>query len=341
MKPLAGTRIVDLSRYAPGPYGSLVCAALGAEVIKVEAPVGGDPLRQMDAQAFERLNQGKKSVVLDLKTEDGAAELRRLLAAARVVIESFRPGVMTRLGLDYASLRSAAPEIIYVSISGYGQSGPSAVRAGHDVNYMASAGALDGVGRPLPVQVADFAAGGLYAVVAILAALMEGLQGQKETKGTGRFIDLSMHEGVMSLSRLADGDARDALSGRYPNYTVYTTKDGGALSVGALEPKFWEAFCDVVKRPDWVPLGGDPGLRAQVAELIRTRTRDAWEELFREADACVEVVRTAREAFAHPQTIHRGQTLNDFQLPFGLTGTELGKAPALGEHTEEILGALG
>ena len=249
MKPLAGTRIVDLSRYAPGPYGSLVCAALGAEVIKVEAPVGGDPLRQMDAQAFERLNQGKKSVVLDLKTEDGAAELRRLLAAARVVIESFRPGVMTRLGLDYASLRSAAPEIIYVSISGYGQSGPSAVRAGHDVNYMASAGALDGVGRPLPVQVADFAAGGLYAVVAILAALMEGLQGQKETKGMGRFIDLSMHEGVMSLSRLADGDARDALSGRYPNYTVYTTKDGGALSVGALEPKFWEAFCDVVKRP--------------------------------------------------------------------------------------------
>ena len=336
MKPLAGTRIVDLSRYAPGPYGSLVCAALGAEVIKVEAPLGGDPLRQMDTQAFERLNQGKTSVVLDLKTEDGAAKLRRLLGSARVVIESFRPGVMARLGLDYASVRSAAPEIIYVSISGYGQSGPGAARAGHDVNYMASAGALDGVGRPLPVQVADFAAGGLYAVVAILAALMEG---------TGRFIDLSMHEGVLSLSRLSDGDGvgvlSDTLSGRYPNYTVYTTKDGGALSVGALEPKFWEAFCVVVERPDWAALGGDPELRAQVAKLIRTRTRDAWEELFREADACVEVVRTAREAFAHPRTTHRGQTLDDFQLPFGLTRIALGKAPTLGEHTEEILDGLG
>ncbi len=336
MKPLAGTRIVDLSRYAPGPYGSLVCAALGAEVIKVEAPGDGDPLRQMDAQAFARLNQGKKSVVLDLKTEDGAAELRRLLATARVVMESFRPGVMARLGLDYASLRTSAPEIIYVSISGYGQSGPSAMRAGHDVNYMASAGALDGVVRPLPIQFADFAAGGLYAVVAILAALMDG---------TGRYIDLSMHEGVLSLSRLSAGDGEgvlsDTLSGRYPNYAVYATKDGGALSVGALEPKFWEAFCAVVERPDWVALGGDPGLRPDVAELIQTRTRDVWEELFREADACVEVVRTAKEAFAHPRTTHRGQTLDDFQLPFGLPRTVLGKAPALGEHTAEILGALG
>lgn len=332
MKPLAGTRIVDLSRYAPGPYASLVCAALGAEVIKVEAPAGGDPLRQVDARAFARLNQGKKSVVVDLKTEDGAAKLRRLLAGARVVIESFRPGVMARLGLDYASIRSVAPEIVYVSISGYGQTGPSSARAGHDVNYMASAGALHDVGRPLPVQVADFAAGGLFAVVAILAALMEG---------TGRFIDLSMHEGVLSLSRLSDGDVRDTLSGRYPNYTVYTTKDGGALSVGALEPKFWEAFCAVVERPEWVAQSGDPALRAQVAALIKTRTRDAWEELFREADACVEVVRTAREAFAHPRAIHRGQTLDDFQLPFGLAPTALNQAPALGEHTEEILGTLG
>jgi crotonobetainyl-CoA:carnitine CoA-transferase CaiB-like acyl-CoA transferase len=329
VKPLAGTRIVDLSRYAPGPYASLVCAALGAEVVKVEAPTSGDPLRHMDARAFERLNQGKKSVVLDLKTEDGAAKLRRLLASARVVIESFRPGVMARLGLEYASLRSVAPEIVYVSISGYGQSGPSAMRAGHDVNYMASAGALEGLARPLPVQVADFAAGGLFAVVAILAALMEG---------SGRFIDLSMHEGVLSLSRLSDGDAADRLSGRYPNYTVYTTKDGGALSVGALEPKFWEAFCAVVERPDWVAHRADPALRAPVAALIKTRTRDAWEELFREADACVEVVRTAREAFAQPQATHRGQTTDDFQLPFGLSRTALAKAPALGEHTEEIFG---
>ena len=160
-------------------------------------------------------------------------------------------------------------------------------------------------------------------------------------EGTGRFIDLSMHEGVLSLSRLSDGDVRDTLSGRYPNYTVYTTKDGGALSVGALEPKFWEVFCAVVERPEWVAQSGDPALRARVAALIKTRTRDAWEELFREADACVEVVCTAREAFAHPRAIHRGQTLDDFQLPFGLAPAALNQAPALGEHTEEILGTLG
>jgi len=332
VKPLAGTCIVDLSRYAPGPYASLVCAALGADVIKVEAPAGGDPLRQVDARAFARLNQGKRSVVLDLKTDDGAAKLRRLLKRAHVVIESFRPGVMARLGLDYASLQATTPEIIYISISGYGQTGPSSAQAGHDVNYMASAGALHGIERPLPVQVADFAAGGLFAVVAILAALMEG---------AGRFIDLSMHEGVLSLSRLSGGDVGDTLSGRYPNYTVYTTKDGGALAVGALEPQFWEAFCAVVERPEWVAHGGEPALRERVAELIKTRTRDAWEELFREADACVEVVRTPREAFAHPQTTHRGQTEDDFQLPFGLTRIALAEAPALGEHTEAIFETLG
>lgn len=325
MKPLAGTRVVDLSRYAPGPYASLVCAALGADVVKVEAP-DGDPMRHVDAGGFARLNQGKKSVVIDLKSGEGAAAARRLVATADVLIETFRPGVMKRLGLDYESVRTVAPAIVYVSISGYGQTGPLASRAGHDVNYLASAGALEGASGPLPLQVADFAAGGLYAVVAILAALMEG---------KGRVIDLSMHEGVMALAPLGDSDA---LLGSLPNYTVYRTRDGGALSVGALEPKFWRAFCQTVDRPDWVDKGNDPGLREPVAALVATRTRAEWEEVFAEADACVEVVRTPSEAFAHPQTIHRGRTVDAFQLPFGLDPSSLGDAPALGEHTREILG---
>jgi len=328
MTPLTGTRVVDFSRYAPGPYASLVCAALGADVIKVEAP-DGDPMRHVDARGFVRLNRGKKSVVIDLKSNDGVADARRLLATADVVVESFRPGVMARLGLGYESVRAEAPSIVYVSISGYGQSGPWAKRAGHDVNYMASAGALGEAAAAFPMQVADFAAGGLHAVIAILAALMEG---------TGRYIDLSMHEGVLSLSPLFDGVAGTALSGRYPNYTVYPTKDGGAISVGALEPKFWRAFCEALERPQWVAKRDDPELRREVAALIATRTRDDWDTMFAEIDACVEVVRASSEAFSHPQAIHRGRTADEFQLPFGLGASELGDAPILGEHTEEILG---
>ena len=325
MRPLAEKRVIDLSRYAPGPYASLVCAALGAGVVKVEAPPDGDPMRVVDPDGFRRLNRGKKSVVIDLKSERGLADARRLVAGADVVIESFRPGVVTRLGLDYETVRVDSPELVYVSISGYGQSGPWADRAGHDVNYVAAAGALGDASSPLPLQVADFAAGGLYAVVAILAALMEG---------TGTFIDLSMHEGMLSLAPVGG----DALSGGFPNYAVYATKDGAALSVGALEPKFWRDFCEAVRRPDWVSKSGVPELREEVAALMATRTRDEWEAIFAATDACVEVARTPREAFAHPQAVHRGRTEEEFQLPFGLSPSGLGSAPALGEHTEEILG---
>lgn len=339
MRPLVGKRILDLSRYAPGPYCSLVCAALGAEVVKIEAPPDGDPMRELDAAAFDRLNRGKKSLVVDLKTPVGARAFCRLLPRADVLIESFRPGVMARLGLDFESVQRLAPGIVYVSLSGYGQSGPFAKRAGHDVNYMASAGGLDGISRPLPLQVADFASGGLYAVVAVLAALLEGV---------GRHIDLSLFEGVLSLSMLGDGHAYDLVSGRYANYTVYATEDGGALSVGALEQKFWETFCHVIERPDLVERRDDPHARPVVADIIASRPREHWEELFRGADACVEIVRTPAEAASHPQARHRGYARDAFELPFGLSarldgadGGALGRAPDLGEHTEEILGRLG
>lgn len=332
MSPLTGKRIVDLSRYAPGPYCSLVCASLGADVIKVEAPPGGDPLRALDRVAFDRLNRGKRSIVVDLKSEDGASSFRRLLRTADVLIESFRPGVMSRLGLDYDALERDVPGIVYLSISGYGQSGPFARRPGHDVNYVASAGGLDGMSRPLPLQVADFAGGGLFGVIAILAALAEG---------EGRFIDLSLHEGVLSLSVLADSDAGDRLSGRYADYTLYETRDGRTLAVGALEPRFWEAFCGAIDRPDFIDRRDDPGLRDEVAAIIEARTSDEWNELFGKMETCVEAVRTPVEAADHPQTRHRDFERAAFRLPFGLPGPTLGASPALGEHTEEILASLG
>lgn len=336
MKSLAGKRVLDLSRYVPGAYCSLVCAALGADVVKVEAPPNGDPMRELDTEAFDRLNRGKKSLALDLKSPLGAAGFRRLLPSADVLIESFRPGVMARLGWDYETVQRVVPGIVYVSISGYGHSGPLAERAGHDVNYMANAGSLAGLARPLPLQVADFASGGLYAVVAILAALLEG---------RGRYIDLAMVEGLLSMSMLSDGDAADRLSGRYPNYGVYVTQDGGALAVGALEQKFWGTFCEVIGHPEWAAHGNDPSVRPRVAELIASRTREDWEELFRGTDACVAPVRTPAEAAQHPQSGHRGYTRDTYQLPFGLPrdadSAGLGRAPNLGEHTEEILESLG
>jgi crotonobetainyl-CoA:carnitine CoA-transferase CaiB-like acyl-CoA transferase len=328
--------VVDLTRYAPGPFCTLVAAGLGAEVIKVELPPEGDPLRRIDSAAFDRLNAGKKSVALDWKAPGGADALRRLVKTADVLVEGFRPGVMARLGLDEARLRGEAPSLIYVSITGYGQSGPYRDRAGHDVNYMAVSGALDGVETPLPLQVADFAGGGLFAITAILAALLE-----RRSSGLGRHLDLSMHHGLLSLLMLGSGDARERLAGSYPNYSLYRTKDGGVLSVGALEPKFWRAFCEAIDRPDLEARSGDRAARSEVARVIEARDLDSWEEVFAGVDACVEGVRSPDEAREHPQALHRGAGSPEWTLPFPTEPPELVRAPVVGEHTEEVLLALG
>lgn len=332
MTPLAGKRVVDFSRYAPGPYASLLCSALGAEVIKIESPPDGDPLRGLDPRAFEKLNAGKKSIVVDLKSKRDAAIVRELVASADILIESFRPGVMARLDLSYERCAATAPELIYVSISGYGQSGPYAQRAGHDLGYMAVAGALGASDSPLPIQFADFAAGGLFAVIGILAAVHEG---------RGRHIDLSMHDGLLSLALLADGAVGDVLSGRLPCYRLYRTRDDRKLSVGALEPKFWSAFCECIGRPSLESRASDPAASEEVAAVIATRTAADWETRFESVDACVEVVRTHDEAVAHPQATHRAAMGTRPRLPFGSPASELGPAPALDEHGDEIRRTLG
>jgi crotonobetainyl-CoA:carnitine CoA-transferase CaiB-like acyl-CoA transferase len=314
----------------------LILAALGAEVVKVEPSPSGDPLRSLDPDAFERLNAGKKSVLLDLKSEGGRRAFRRLARNADVLVEGFRPGVMSRLGLDYESLKEEAPRLVYLSLTGYGGEGPYRDRAGHDVNYMAAAGALEGVPRPPAIQVADFAAGGLFAVVAVLSAILG-------REGSGRHIDLSMHHGVLSMMMLGSGEAAKRLSGAFPNYAIYRTRDGGGLSVGALEPKFWAAFCAGIDRRDLEDRMLDPAAVAEVQGVIGERELSFWEERFSLIDACVEAVRSPAEVGSHPQAAHRGAGAS-FSLPFFFDGApgsiDLGRAPRLGEHTEEVAEAI-
>lgn len=334
---LHGVLVLDLSRYAPGPFCTLILAALGAEVIKVEPPPSGDPLRGLDPDAFERLNAGKKSILLDLKSEAGNRALRALAREADVLVEGFRPGVMSRLRLDYESLKEGAPRLVYLSLTGYGAEGPYRDRAGHDVNYMAAAGALEGVPRPLSIQVADLAAGGLFGVVAVLSAILA-----REKSGSGRHVDLSMHHGVLSMMMLASGEAGSRLSGTFPNYAIYRTRDGGSLSVGALEPKFWVAFCAGLERQDLESRMLDRSAVAEVAGLIGQRDLAYWAERFSGLDACVEPVRAAENRSSHPQAAHRGAE-SGFTLPF-FDGTkasiDLGPSPGPGQHTEEVVEAL-
>ena len=336
MEPLRGLRVLDLCWYAPGPFCSLVCATLGAEVIKVEPPKG-DPLRQLDSRAFEQLNAGKKSLRLDLKSELGRGSFLALAGTADVILEGFRPGVAARLGIGYDALRDVAPTILYLSITGYGQDGPYRERSGHDINYMALAGALHGARAPLPLQVADLAAGGLYGAVGLLAALLE-----RARSGAGGYLDLSMHHGLLSMLRLTEGAAGARLSGRYANYTVYETRDGKGLSVGALEPKFWDRFCRTLGREDLVARVDDPATRDEVARVVAERDRDEWVERFRAADACVEPVLTPAEAAVHDQAAHRDAAPPSPPWPFqGVRRRVRAPAPALGEHTDALLRQAG
>ncbi|HSF15850.1 MAG TPA: CaiB/BaiF CoA-transferase family protein [Vicinamibacteria bacterium] len=326
MSPLDGIRIIDLSRYAPGPFCTLLCAALGAEIVKVE-PLEGDPLRQIDSEAFARLNRGKKSVALDLKDRVGRARFLKLVRTADVLVEGFRPGTMTRLGFDYASLERIAPGLIYIAISGYGQSGGYRERAGHDINYMAAAGALHGARAPLPIQVADFAAGGLFAALGVLSSLME-----RQRTGTGRYLDVSMYHGLRSLMMLAEGSIGEKLSGRNPNYALYSTRDGETLSVGALEPKFWERFCEGIDRRDLIDRHDDETARVEVAREVRMRDARDWREIFNGLDACVEMVRSPKDASATTTS----QQDESSSFPERADLEALAPAPELGQHSREF-----
>ncbi|MBZ5591483.1 MAG: CoA transferase [Acidobacteriia bacterium] len=352
VRPLEGVRVVDFTQLLPGPAATRFLADFGAEVIKIEPPAG-DPARfvppMVDGESalFAEINRGKKSVVADLKRDRDRQAVLALASSADVVMEGFRPGVMDRLGLGYAALAARNPRLIYVAITGFGQTGVDALRAGHDVNYLALAGALDLIGLPagplaIPgFQIADIG-GALHAVMGTLLALAA-----REKTGRGQFVDVSMTNAVASLMLLPlaifkatgcsprRGDER--LSGRYGCYGVYETADRRWVAVGALEPKFWAALCRELDCEEFIAdqfAEGDrrKAIRSHLAAVFRTRTAAEWEERFRGKDVCVSAALTLAEASAYR---------NDPPLPVmsGSRPEPGARSPLLGEHTREWLGS--
>lgn len=333
--PLSGIRVLDLTRLLPGPFCTLMLSDLGAEVVKVEDMGGGDyarvsPPTAPDGQGgmFHFLNRGKRSIKLNLKKPEGVDLLKRLVKDADILVESFRPGVMDKLGVGYETLKAENKKLIYCCISGYGWSGPLKDAAGHDNNYLSYAGVLGVSGEPgrrpslSGVQIADVAAGALFGTVEILAALH-----QTQTSGEGTFIDTSMTDGAFAIlgphlanfatERLAKSDTPAPragelmLGGKICAYTVYETRDGRHMSMGALEPKFWQAFIKAVERPDLMGAAftnakdGEKNYEA-MKELFASKTLEEWRELLKDVDCCVEPVLLFDEVLEEPHFEERG-----------------------------------
>ena len=373
--PLQGIRVIDLTRHLPGPLASLMLLDLGADVVKVEHPEGGDPVRNVPpfiggfGAAFAALNRGKKSLAIDLKHEEARAVLLELIRRADIVLEGFRPGVMKRLGIDYDELKDARPDIILCSLTGYGQSGPLASRAGHDINYQARSGVLalngprDAAPIPVGVQVAD-ACGAWQAVAAVLGALFV-----RQREGRGQWIDVSLCEAAFTTTWLAAADTwaggspaprgHGALSGGgLPGYGVFRCADGRYLAVGALEPKFYRRLCDVLGLPHlasrWANTGTEADhARRKFAEAFAKRPRSEWMEIFEAEDVCVDPVLEGAEILKDPQMLERnmfvdvcfgesdGARLPASPLRLGDATLARQPPPRLGQHTVEILQQAG
>ncbi|MBU1274151.1 MAG: CoA transferase [Proteobacteria bacterium] len=366
-RALNGVKVLDLSMNLPGPYLTWLLACLGAQVLKVENPDGGDYSRAIgsmdgnDSPYFLAVNRGKKSLALNLKDPAGREIFLRLLKDYDVLVEGFRPGVMARLGLDFPLLSQAQPRLIQVAVSGYGQEGSLAQRAGHDVNYLALAGVLDMTGSregglAIPgVQVADLAGGSLMGLAGLLAALY-----QRERTGAGQYVDAAMFDGSMSMATMVWSGAQAGLddprpagmtlNGARPCYNLYRTAEGGWFSLGALEPKFWLNFCEALERPDLLDkqLAGREVVE-EVAAIFAGRTRDEWTEFWAGYDACCEPVLSLPEAMESSLARQRGmveQAPQGVQLacPLKMSGSPPAPAappPALGQDTRQVMAGLG
>ncbi len=349
---LDGIRVLDLTRYIPGPYSTSLLAALGADIVKLEQPPIGDPTRLVppnedeSSAAFAALNRGKRSIVIDLRQADGAEAVRRLADGSDVFVESFRPGVLERLELSADALMARNPRLVFCSVTGFGDEGPLAQRAGHDINYAARAGLLSAItdadGRPLvpATQLADLS-GGLFATIAILTALQS-----RERTGRGQRVSVSLTESARSLLTMtaarfeAGGEWGGELAGRFACYNVYRCSDGRYLSVGAIEPRFWETLCKALGLEKLTARQWDPAHAAadveSMAAIFAARSRDEWVERLSAIDCCVEPVLT-------PYELPRGGAARE-PWPFRMADTPLGDrgaVPSAGEHSSGILEAAG
>ena len=378
MSALEGIKVVDLSRLAPGPYASMLLGDLGADVLMVEAPPGtvqgsaGDPGSQ-EAQdrrrAFNPLSRNKRSITVNLKSEEGRAIVHDLAKDADVFLEGFRPGVTDRLGVGYQTIAEINPRIVYASLSGYGQTGPYVDMVGHDINYISVGGALAMIGRegqPLSIPqnvIADFAGGGLMTAFAITSALLS-----RQNTGQGQYLDMSMSDNVLYLLASQSGGVlgggsspvpgMPGLGGGSPHYNVYECADGKYISLGSLEPRFWENLCQISGREDLIEHEADTTKHSEFTEHLRTmfknKDRDTWFQELKDIELCVAPVLNLEEALHDPHQQHRKMTVtvedenlgSIEQIGIGpkfseTPGSVRSTAPHPGKHTDEVLAGLG
>jgi len=371
--PLSSLKVLDFSGLLPGPFGTMLLADMGADVLRVESPSRPDMVRILPphdagvsaSHAF--LNRSKRGIAVDLKNPAGVELIKKLVADYDIVVEQFRPGVMDRLGVGYEALRAINPKLIYCAITGYGQTGPYKDRAGHDMNYLSIAGVLGYNGRkstgpaPVSVQIADVAGGSCHAVMGILAAVIHRTQ-----SGEGQFVDISMTDAAFTLHALTAppalvADIQPDMEGTQLNggsfYDCYETKDGRHFSVGGLEPQFFLQFCNAIGRPELAPQGmvmGNPevvaSLKAEIRQEMKKKTHAEWEQVFIAIDSCTEPVLSFAEACEHPH-IKARELIVGVPRPDGTLQRQLGsaikfsKTPAtfrfigteLGSHTDDVL----
>ncbi|WP_338567367.1 CaiB/BaiF CoA-transferase family protein [Pseudomonas canadensis] len=368
--PLASLKVLDFSTLLPGPFASLMLADMGAEVLRIESPTRMDLLRvlpphdQGTSASHAYLNRNKRSLALDLKQVEALEIVRALVKDYDILLEQFRPGVMERLGLGYKALKSINPRLIYVSITGYGQTGPYKDRAGHDINYLALAGVASYTGRqdsgplPLGVQVADVGGGSLHAVVGLLAAVIA-----RQQSGVGQYLDVSMTDCSFSLNAMAgagylacgvepERESHVLNGGSF--YDYYRSRDGRWMSVGSLEPGFMQQLCAALGRPELAALGLSPQLKVALQVEFEKRSFDELCALFAGVDACVEPVLSLSEAVEHPQLkarqlvsqVPRGDGSTQAQLACPLKFSEGLPPPRhigaeVGAHSDEVLAELG
>jgi len=375
-KPLNGIRILDLSRLFPGPMCTMHLADLGADVIKIEDPIMGDyartvpPIQKKTSKFFLSINRNKRSVALDLRKNDGKKTFLKLLSSSDVIVESFRPGVLEKIGLGYEQVKKVNPSIIYCSITGYGQTGPYRNFAGHDLNFTGYSGAIKktkGSSEPPAIpnfQLGDIVGGTFGATMSIMAALL-----QQKLQGIGQYLDVSIMDGLVAHNVVAAAnigsesmvgfDTSDMLTGMLHCYNLYPTKDDRYMVLAALEYKFWDRFCTAINRDDlknkhMSPSEESAKIFSDLEKIFSSKTQAEWIRHFKEFDCCVSPVLNIQEAMNNEHILARNMVrttsdpiegkVSQFSFPVKFSAFEFEiyrNAPQLGEHTDEVLKEFG